>query len=245
MVGQLCNYWGTSTITPQTCLFATWMHTTHTWMLHTACMHATHAHTTLHTEIGTLSVIAITLRYIFALSYNVLTLWRKIIASISYRSEHIGAIIASYSYRSKLIDQRHCFCYWSLFLIWICFSTSPIFFCVQKYRIDLSFSPNKLLITCNMCSHNEIIEHIYFKYFIAGSKIISVQHYSVIAITLLYKLRYRITLYNSIAKLSFLNVIALGTQKPLSHLKVIALSKFEPLSLLTVILLGNGISDNE
>jgi hypothetical protein len=96
-----------------------------------------------------------------------------------------------------------------------------------------------------MCSHNEIIEHICFKYFIAGSKVISVQRYSVIAIMLLYKLRYRITLYNSIAKLSFLNVIALGTHEPLSHLKVIALSKFEPLSLLKVIPLGHGISDNE
>ncbi len=56
------------------------------------------------------SVIAITLRYVFALSYNVLTLWRNLIASISYRSEHIGAVFASYSYRSKLIDQRYCFC---------------------------------------------------------------------------------------------------------------------------------------
>jgi hypothetical protein len=50
------------------------------------------------------------LRYVSALLYNVLTLWRNIIASISYSSEHIGAIIASYSYRSKLIDQRYCFC---------------------------------------------------------------------------------------------------------------------------------------
>jgi hypothetical protein len=99
------------------------------------------------------------------------------------------------------------------------------------------FSPNKLLITCNMCSHNEIIEHIYFKYFIAGSKVISVQRYSVIAITLRYMLRYRITLYNSIAKFSFLNVFALSTEEPLSCLNVIALSKFEPLSLLKVIAL--------
>jgi hypothetical protein len=67
-----------------------------------------------------------------------------------------------------------------------------------------------------MCRHAEIIEHIYFKYFIAGSKVISIQRYSVIAITLRYMLRYRITLYNSIAKLSFLNVIALGTQEPLA-----------------------------
>ncbi len=42
------------------------------------------------------------LRYVFALSYNVLTLWRNVIASISYRFDHIGAVIASYSNRSKL-----------------------------------------------------------------------------------------------------------------------------------------------
>jgi hypothetical protein len=88
-----------------------------------------------------------------------------------------------------------------------------------------------------MCSHNEIIEHIYFKYFIAGSEVNSVQRYSAIEITLRFMLRYRITLYNSVAKLSFLNVIALSTQEPLSYLKVIALSKFEPLLLLKVIAL--------
>jgi hypothetical protein len=88
-----------------------------------------------------------------------------------------------------------------------------------------------------MCSVNEIIELIYFKYLIDGLKVISVQCYSVIAITLCYMLRYCITFYNSIAKLSFINVIALGTQEPLSCLKVIALSKFEPLSLLKVIAL--------
>ncbi len=42
----------------------------------------------------------------------------------------------------------------------------------------------------------------------------SVKRYSVIAITLCYILRYRIMLYHSIAKLSFLNVIALDTQEP-------------------------------
>jgi hypothetical protein len=96
---------------------------------------------------------------------------------------------------------------------------------------------NLLFNLCNKCSHNEIIEYIYFKYFITASKVISVQRYSVIAITLRYMLRYRITLYDIIAKLSFLNVIALGTQEPLSRRKVIALSKFEPLSLLKVIAL--------
>jgi hypothetical protein len=53
----------------------------------------------------TLSVIAIMLHYIFALLYNALTLWRNIIA----RSEHIGAVIASYSYGSKHIHQSYCF----------------------------------------------------------------------------------------------------------------------------------------
>jgi hypothetical protein len=46
------------------------------------------------------------LRYIFALSHNVLTLRRNIIASISYHSGLQGAVIASNSYRSKLIDDR-------------------------------------------------------------------------------------------------------------------------------------------
>ncbi len=136
------------------------------------------------------------------LSYNVVTLWRNVIASISYRSEHIGAIIASYSYRSKPIDQCRIiasisYCY-SLFgsAFQLC-----QFICVQKYRIDLKlFLPNKLLITCNMFSHNEIIEHIYFKYSIIGSKVISVQRYSIIysvlAITLRYILHNRITLYH-------------------------------------------------
>jgi hypothetical protein len=30
----------------------------------------------------------------------------NVIASISFRSEHIGAVIASYNYRFKLINQR-------------------------------------------------------------------------------------------------------------------------------------------
>jgi hypothetical protein len=60
-------------------------------------------------EIGTLSVMRYSdnITYVFALSYNALTLWRNVIASISYRPEHVGAIIASYSYRSKLMDQHY------------------------------------------------------------------------------------------------------------------------------------------
>jgi hypothetical protein len=49
------------------------------------------------------SVIAITIRYIFALSHNDSTLWRKVIASFSYRFGLIEIVIASYSYRSSLI----------------------------------------------------------------------------------------------------------------------------------------------
>jgi hypothetical protein len=52
---------------------------------------------------------------------------------------------------------------------------------------------------------------MYSHNFIIGKKVISIQRYSVIAIKLRYMLRYCITPYYSIAKLSFLNVIALGT----------------------------------
>ncbi len=48
------------------------------------------------------SVIAITLHYIFALSHNASTLWRKVIASFSYPFGLIEIVIASYSYRSSL-----------------------------------------------------------------------------------------------------------------------------------------------
>jgi hypothetical protein len=37
-------------------------------------------------EVGTTSVIAITLRYVLELSHNASTLWRKVIASFRYRS---------------------------------------------------------------------------------------------------------------------------------------------------------------
>jgi hypothetical protein len=83
-----------------------------------------------------------------------------------------------------------------------------------------------------MYIQNKIIENNYFKHFITGSKVISVQRYCIIAITLCYIFCYRTMLYHSIAKLLFQNDIALGTQEQLSRLKVIALSKFKPLSLL-------------
>jgi hypothetical protein len=80
----------------------------------------------LQTEVSTLSVIAITLRYVFALSYNILTLWRNVVASISYCSEHIGADIASDSCRSKLIDQRYRFSVFGS-----AFSNSPVSLCSE------------------------------------------------------------------------------------------------------------------
>jgi hypothetical protein len=43
------------------------------------------------------SVVAITLRYTFALSHNASTLRRKVIASYSYRSRLIEIVIASYT----------------------------------------------------------------------------------------------------------------------------------------------------
>ncbi len=53
------------------------------------------------------SVIAITLRYDFALLHNAFIPYRKVIASNSYRSEHIEPVIAFNSYRSDVIDQRY------------------------------------------------------------------------------------------------------------------------------------------
>jgi hypothetical protein len=54
-----------------------------------------------------------------------------------------------------------------------------------------------------MSIQNKISENIYFKYFKTGSKVIGIWRFSVIEITLCYILRYPITLYHSIAKLSF------------------------------------------
>jgi hypothetical protein len=78
------------------------------------------------------SVILLTLRYVFALLHNALTLLRSVIASFTYRSGHMGAVVASYSYCSKLIDQRYRF--YSLSLLFIiafpllctCFSLIPV-----------------------------------------------------------------------------------------------------------------------
>jgi hypothetical protein len=59
-------------------------------------------------EVGTISVIAITLRYEFALLHNALYLWRIVIASKSYRLRLFVGGIAYDSYRSELAGQRSC-----------------------------------------------------------------------------------------------------------------------------------------
>jgi hypothetical protein len=46
------------------------------------------------------NVTVITLSYILALSHNTLELWRKDVASKSYRSGHKEAVIVNCSYRS-------------------------------------------------------------------------------------------------------------------------------------------------
>jgi hypothetical protein len=59
------------------------------------------------------SVISITPPYVFASSQNTLILLGSVIASIIYRSRHIGAVFASITvitYFSKFTDQHHCFC---------------------------------------------------------------------------------------------------------------------------------------
>jgi hypothetical protein len=55
------------------------------------------------------SVISIMPRCVFALSQNALALLGSVIAFIIYRSRHIAAVIASYSYCSEFIDQRYRF----------------------------------------------------------------------------------------------------------------------------------------
>jgi hypothetical protein len=55
------------------------------------------------------------LRYDFALSHNAFLLNRIVIASNGYRPENIGPVIAFYSYRPDVIDQRFCVSSLSLF----------------------------------------------------------------------------------------------------------------------------------
>jgi hypothetical protein len=142
-----------------------------------------------------------TLRYVFDLSYNALTLWKNVIASISCRSMHKGAVIASYSYRFKLIDQRNHLCLLPLFLTWICFSTYPICLCTKLEKDFRFFSQRKLFKTK--------FSKIYMSSSLKQDQ--KSPACSVIAIMLHYILRSCITLHHSIARLSFLNTIELGT----------------------------------
>ena len=59
------------------------------------------------------------LHYVFVLLHNTLTVLRSVIASIIYHSRHFGAVIASYNYFSKLIDQLYCFYSLSLFCCYL------------------------------------------------------------------------------------------------------------------------------
>jgi hypothetical protein len=56
------------------------------------------------------------LRYDFALSHNAFLLNRIVIASNGYRPENKGPVIAFYSYRPDVIDQRYCISSLSLFV---------------------------------------------------------------------------------------------------------------------------------
>jgi hypothetical protein len=89
-------------------IYVFFIHAFYVFLLHTICTDSI-SHMCRGWHVKCYNVIAITLCYVFALSYNALTLWRNVIDSISYRSEHIGAVIASYSYRSNLIDKRYRF----------------------------------------------------------------------------------------------------------------------------------------
>jgi hypothetical protein len=62
------------------------------------------------------SVIAITLRYVFALLHNALYLWRIVIAFDSYRFRLFAGVIASDSYCSELAGQRYRFTSLSLWV---------------------------------------------------------------------------------------------------------------------------------
>jgi hypothetical protein len=65
-------------------------------------------------EVGTISVIAIMLCYIFVLLHNALYLWRIVIASDSYRFRLFAGIIASDTYHTELAGQRYRFTLLSL-----------------------------------------------------------------------------------------------------------------------------------
>jgi hypothetical protein len=104
-----------------------------------------------------LSVIALYLRYVFALSHNSLILLRSIITSNIYCSGHIGAIIASYSCCSKLIDQRYCFYLLLLFHYYLrAYHLSNSL--SEKLEGDQKWSHNSL---CNMYTQKKILIFLF------------------------------------------------------------------------------------
>jgi hypothetical protein len=95
--------------------------------------------------------------YVFVLLHNALTLLRSAIASLIYHSGHIGTMIASHSYFSKLIDQRYCFNSLSLFHYYVPafhffkFFEEPTrgiskFFLQNPWGYPKMFLPNSLFI---------------------------------------------------------------------------------------------------
>ncbi len=169
------------------------------------------------------------LRYDFALSNKAFLIFRTVFAFNSYRSVHIGPVIASYSYRSDIIDKRYRI--YSLSLL------GKIAF--KGKTIQILFSPhesNKLkkkLVFVNVCETKIFVSAI-----IRGEESIITRRYSVTAITLSYILS---LLHNVLwcgeTSLLLKVIIPLGVKKPLSLLNVITLVTFKPLSLLRVIAL--------
>ncbi len=172
-------------------------------------------------------VISITPRYVFELLHKALTHVRNAIATIIYRSGHIVAILASYSYCSKLIDQRYCFHSLLLFRYFL----SAFNF---SYPQILFVSQNTLLVQVKGTLKQDIL-------FFISSTLELHQKSSALSDTTLqqksyvYNFRYRITLQHGEEKLSLLKVTASSSLEPLSQPKFITLSKSEPISLLKVI----------
>ncbi len=79
------------------------------------------------------SVVAITLRYDFALAHNPFLLSRTVIAFNGYHSVHIEPVIAFYSYQNDVIDKRYSI-----------YSLSPLGKIAFKSKtIQILFSPNE------------------------------------------------------------------------------------------------------
>jgi hypothetical protein len=166
-------------------------------------------------EVGTLSVLAITLRYDFALSRNAFLLSRTVIAFNIYRSVHVGPVIASYSYRSDVIDKRYRI-YWLSLLGRIDFKVKLLktFFLLtkpKKYRKSF---------------RQRVEKKIFVSAIIRGEESTITRRYSVTAIMLRYILSLSHNAFCCRETLLLLKLIALGVQKPLSLLILIELVTF-------------------